>query len=160
MAYHPDPVDTVPRKKKVFAEVQAVITLTAQTSKDAEALAEHFLKRRGITGSWSKKTANGKTVEVAATYRVHGGWASDFVRKITYDAADLGIDLKDLDVQTTRTEIPSECPRQECMPCAVALNPAAAVRDTSVPKRRELPAQETPVGTQPEPPKRRRFFSF
>lgn len=155
-----------PSKKKVFAEVRAVIDVSTDKREDTERLVRHFLQRRGIVETAPAEFAkSGKHAVMQVAYRVHGGWASDFMRKLTYDAKDLGIELIDLSVNTTRTEIPGECPRQECKPCEFArrgetyYTPGREPLSTRVPGTEIV--QDTPVGTKPEDErKRRRFFNF
>lgn len=116
------------RRKKLFALVEATITPTVRTREDAERLAKAFLSRRGLipveetvigsnSGTFGAKTWYAR---IKVTYKVHGGWRSDFVRKVTLDAQELSIEILALDVEAIRTEIPNECPRKECVPCMIA----------------------------------------
>jgi hypothetical protein len=114
-----------PVKKKVYAEVHATIRFKTDSKDSALKLAEHFLKRRGILGTFETEGKGRSTrVTMTVTYRVHGGWRSDFIRKIEYDAKDLGVEVRDLDINTERNEIPDQCPRKECLPCARAIDPS------------------------------------
>lgn len=168
MSFPPDPVDVVtaakPRKKKVYAEVSATITYIADTKDNAVKLAEHFLSRRGIEGSYEllEEAKRSATVKMHVVYRVHGGWRSDFVRKIEYDARDLGVTLYNFTVDAARVEIPEQCPRKECSPCAHAVNPDLRYSDLELEHRyredREEPVQETPVAPTDAP--KRRWFNF
>jgi len=117
--------ETTKQRKKVYAEVIAKISFTG-AEEDVLRIAAQFLGRRGITmrsdigrtkaSPWSSAIR----VDFEVSYRVHGGWRSDIVRKIETDAADLGASFFDLEVEIQRTELPQECPRRECVPCAVA----------------------------------------
>lgn len=122
-------------RKKLFAEVTASIWFETASDR-AEQLVEHFLARRGIellnNVTYDTQKKRRTVVSFNVRYKVHGGWRSDFVRKLEIDAADLGVELRNLTVEVVRREIPAECPRKECAPCAIALNPALAQVQTAI----------------------------
>lgn len=156
-----DPYPTTKTKRKVYASVRAVITFSTKNRSDAEQLSSNFLSRKGITqhedavySSDRKRT----TVTLVVDYRVHGGWRSDFVRKVEADASDLGIDVEDLSVEAERTEIPHECPRRECIPCSIAIDPSA-LYSFSRDKKTE-PTDETLDNVEPEEDKSTRWNPF
>lgn len=128
---------------KLYAEVTAGIAFNA-SEKDAERLYAHFTARRGITvrKSLTKTAIAGKRWMFEVTYRVHGGWKSDFAKKLETDATDTGVAIPGLEIVITRKEIPEECPRKECTACSFAL--------------RAVKAPDTMVG---EIKTRRKFFS-
>lgn len=113
-------------RKKLYAQISATITFIGKNRDDVERLTSNFLQRRGISivgtpSFYSAEHRRGKmVVTFTVTYRVHGGWRSDFIRKIEQDALDLGIEITDLDVTVRRQEIPEACPRKDCGPCEFA----------------------------------------
>lgn len=156
MAYVADPVKKEPTRKKVYAEVLAEIQFTAPSHDDAERLVTNFLARRGITQHGNVqygKPGHKKTVAVrfSASYRVHGGWPSDFVKKIESDASDMGTEVSNLQVSVTRTEIPAECPRKECFPCNWAVNPELRRPIPPAPDTLDSPDKETTEETNDQP---------
>lgn len=108
-------------QKKVYTEAIARISFTA-SEVDAQRICDAFLARKGIeleTISRSPQWRELVIIDMTVKYRVHGGWRSDFLRKLQIDAQDLGLDL-DFTVNVERREIPRECPRKECVPCETA----------------------------------------
>lgn len=131
---------------KIYAEVIADITFDA-SRQDAEALYRHFAGRKSIETSDFKKITRGRWY-FEAVYRVHGGWASDFVKKIEYDAQDAHVEPKNLVITTHRREIPEECPRKECRACSYVLDPSL----------RLVAPKETKPDTLDK--RKRRFWNF
>lgn len=113
-------------RKKLYAEVTAQITFLAPTSEDAEKLRGNFLQRRGIVlvdaGKLERLNVHRKSTRstFTVTYKVHGGWRSDFIKKLEQDAIDTGVPVTELEVTVSRREIPEECPRKDCGPCEFA----------------------------------------
>jgi hypothetical protein len=118
--------DTPRLRKKIYAEATAIISFMGYDKQGLLNLTNNFLARRGIETIDSPtirpvgKSGSLHRVHFAVKYRVHGGWRSDFIKKIDSDARDLNVEILDLLVEVTRREIPTECPRKACEPCQVA----------------------------------------
>jgi hypothetical protein len=126
-------------RKKLYAEVTATISFTTKSEEDATKLTSNFLERRGIEltegPQYTEVKRKGPTTsQFTVTYRVHGGWRSDFVKKMESDAIDMGVEIKDLEISVSRLEIPKECPRQSCGPCEFARGERDSPLET-VPKK-------------------------
>lgn len=153
-------------RKKVYAEATATISFVTKGDWPSTKLIKNFLGRRGISlvGDVIVEPL-GRSLRFRTTltvrYRVHGGWRSDFVRKIEQDALDMRIDLQDLSVKVERREIPTECPRTECDPCRIAQE-IQIVASGSGPEeahaRRGVTAFDSPPDVMPEPERKRRFL--
>ena len=152
-------------RKKLYAEVLAKIWFDAPADQ-IEQLVTHFLARRGIelvTDVGYVTAKKRKIASFAVRYKVHGGWRSDFARKLEIDAKDLGVDLQNLNIEVSRREIPAECPRKECYPCSVALDPRKAFEPASTPPI-QVPPQDRPgpvlTYDEPDTVHRRKIFKF
>ena len=149
------------RQNKVYTEATATIAFVTTTRDDAEYLMISFLSRRGLDQHGSpryeelrRKVASWRA-RVTVSYRVHGGWKSDFIKKIESDALDAGIEIRELDVVIDRHEIPDECPRPNCVPCGEAVaaltrGSRKAVKDTAPP-----PPPPSEIEKEPEQTVRR-----
>lgn len=113
-------------RKKIYAKVFATITYKCKNDDEATRITNNFLKRRGIelvdAVHYEKVSLTRKETKVSFSvfYKVHGGWRSDFIKKMESDSIDTGVELTDVDILISRTEIPNECPRKECLPCSFA----------------------------------------
>lgn len=152
MSYPPDPVDVdgIDKKirKKLYAEVIADISFTTKSREDAEKIVTNFHKRRGVVpvGETAYSSHRGSTaVSFKVSYRVHGGWRSDFVKKMETDANDTGIAIENLEIMVHRTEIPNECPRRECPPCDFATGKTTVIPGSLMQPEREKRPKREPV---------------
>lgn len=151
-------------QRKIYTEVAAEIAVTTDAG-DSDALVETFLMRKGIELASTvehdthprKSTPPLVTARFKVTYRVHGGWRSDFVKKIESDAADLGIIINGLLVEVERREIPERCPRKICVPCSIAMSP---VKSRIVHPNPPVPDTVKPDQSEPDIVKPKRFSKF
>ena len=149
-------------RKKLFAEVTAKISFTTKGDHAAQTLVKNFLARKGIvlvdepTYEYDRWATRCK-VTFTVTYKVHGGWRSDFVKKIEQDSVDMKVTVEDLEIDVSRREIPEECPRKECPPCDFV---KGIVRPPRAPERREADTSRADANTTPDyaPVLKRRFL--
>ncbi|HEY6018827.1 MAG TPA: hypothetical protein VIY48_02750 [Candidatus Paceibacterota bacterium] len=150
-------------RTKLYTEAVATISFVAMNRGDAEHLTINFLSRKGLLQHGNPKfqtlTRGRCRATTTVSYRVHGGWKSDFVKKIEADANDAGIEITDIEVILERKEMPDQCPRSECIPCSAAV--ARLTRGY-----RAAPVKDVPPENDDEPakvdadPQRSRFSIF
>jgi hypothetical protein len=106
------------KHQKVYTRAVARIVLTSPRAREVVA---RFLERREIDPVDQPIFAHGRAILTVA-YTVHGGYYSDFVRKLGADADDLEAEITGLNVEVERIEIPMNCPRTECDICERAVS--------------------------------------
>lgn len=157
-------------RKKLYAEVTARISFVTKGDTNAKRLVDNFLSRRGIvlvdepTYESVDRWVQRFKVTFTVSYKVHGGWRSDFVKKIEQDSIDMKVEVEDLDIEVSRREIPEECPRKECPPCdfvkGIVRVPRVSEREGDVGSvdrgaRQKYPTHEDDNTTPDYRPKRR-----
>jgi hypothetical protein len=143
-------------RKKLYAQVEAEITFSTKSKDDAAQIVKNFYKRRGIVPLGDpvyESRRDSTVVTFKVVYKVHGGWRSDFIKKVESDANDTGVAIENLEVLVIRTEIPKECPRRECPPCDFATGKTRTPPADPVRRRRE------PVTVEDEEPETQSLWS-